>query len=76
MVGLGEVEDAQVGRDGGAAEVVGGAELALALLVQVRRERRGVARGERRRAVVALLLMDGHGRNSTHRAVARTGELT
>ena len=51
VVGLGEVEHAEVRGDGLAAEVVGGAQRLLAPVGEVRGERLAVAHGERRASV-------------------------
>jgi hypothetical protein len=55
VVGLGEVEHAEMGRDGLAAEVVRGAELALSTRREIGRERSRVGRREIRRSVRATL---------------------
>ena len=62
VVGLGEVEHAQVRGDGLAPEVVGGAQTLLAAVAQIGREGAGVAGGEIRGAVTGPLLVDGHAR--------------
>ena len=70
VMGLGEVEHREVRRHRLAPEVVGGAQAELAAVVQIRGERRGISGRQRGRAVGALLLVNGHGANSTDAALS------
>ena len=76
MVGLGEVEHAQVRRDRLAPEVVGGAQALLAAVAQIGREGGRVAGGEIRGPVTGPLLVDGHARDSIRAAAGGASRVT